>query len=150
MGRIFILLGKTGSYKEFVKERCAHNQMLNCTDVSKIDTSQVNVVTGNIKDYTELVLTYGDIVHPVYIYTPDYQILQRGIDNAMHNGGNYSEVCETFISECKEYSPDELKRIGAVEIAESNDCDAYIMFMDYMRDMLTKDHYEVAVGGTLC
>lgn len=138
MGFIFILLGKTYSYKKYIKEHCSHNPALHCCDVWEVDEHKVNVVYGNIDDHVNLVAKYKHQVYPVYIDTPDDQILKAGLEEVEKGCGTYRNLCEMFVKECDKYSDDVLIGIEAHMIQENNACDACYEFIAYVREVLTK------------
>ena len=140
MGHIFVLMGKTNSYKDFVMERCTHNQSLYCTDITNIDEHLTNIVSANMEGCEFIRRTYCSIVYPVFIYTGDYQVLRDGIENIMRSGtDSYADMCSTFISECNEYSEELLNRINAVTICEGCAADAYSSLIRYIKMVLQKD-----------
>lgn len=138
MGDIFLLMGKTNSYKEYIKKHCSYNPVLMCVDIWDVSDNGLYVVTGNMTTYKDLFEKFGDQVHPFYIDTPDDQILYAGIEIVKGGYGTYQNMCQTFIDECKEYEADKLRKINAVIIREDNACDACYSFIHYIKEILSK------------
>lgn len=134
MNVIFLLMGKTRSYKEFIKSYCAHNPALSCGTMYNMDKGKINVITGGVAEHTELYDKYQNLVHPVFIDTPGDQILSAGIVEVVGGSGTYQQICELYTSECKMYSNEYLKKIGAKIIKADNACDAAFEFMKYMKE----------------
>lgn len=137
MNFIFLLMGKTNSYKNYIFEHCHYNPKLICTDKFHLDSCGVNIVKGNMEDYADLFKKHEHLVKPVYIDTPDYQVLKSGIE-ASAKSNRLKAMCETFLAESKEYSKEALVGIDAFIIKEDNAVDATFEFIKHLKEWIER------------
>lgn len=129
---VFVLLGKTNSYKDYILSFCSHNPAINVTTKDKLDESKINVLEGSIDYCAGMKTASGVRLRPVFISTPAEQIIMAGLKSAVGEE-QISKMCETFLNEGRIYSEDKLYVIEAHTIEADNACDACIQFMDYVK-----------------
>lgn len=137
MTHVFVILGRTHSYKDFVYKHCKHNPALKCTTIDTIVDGCTNVVMCNINDYNKL-KTNDYRLHPVYIHTPEDQVLHAGIEYWRNNGRKFDLMCRVYIEESEAYSNNNIESIGALRIQTDNACDACYDFMTHIKATLAR------------
>lgn len=139
MGFVFLLMGKTYSYKKFIKEFCENDPKYNCSSmVFNYDNDKINIMLADMKDYEGLRQKYESKFYVVYVNTPNDQILHKAVDATSGAEYCYKMMCERFVEECDTYSEKRLKEINAHVIDADSPCDACCEFIKFVESMVEK------------
>ena len=133
MGQVFVLMGKTYSYKKYVSDYCSTNKSFNCVSKYNLHTTGINIVLGDMDDLEDIKKNFTGAIYPVFIDTPDEVLLERGIADYSGTASTQVDMCKKFIEDSEIYSAEALERVDAVSINADNECDACYEFMKYLR-----------------
>ena len=152
MGRIYYLLGKSATgkdtlYKEILKRRPKLRTVTMYTtrpirEGDTVDDGQFNVaddesclMIGTLESY-EKMCTYfesGKMV-PVYIEVPDGIRLLRAVKREENQKKpNYREVCRRYLADEKDFSEENLERLGITKRYQNTDME--ICVEEILRDL---------------
>lgn len=137
MTHIFVILGRSHSYKDFIYNHCKCNPALNCTTAEDIAQDKINIIIGSV-EYCKQGRTYSAELHPIFVHTPEEQVIKSGLDYWDRNGRKYDTMCRTYIEESAVYTDVNLDEIGAIRVKADNACDACYDFMTHVKEVLAR------------
>lgn len=139
MGCVFLILGRTYSYKDYVYQHCKHVKSLHCTNETQINKNKINVVVGDMDTYTVLRKYYDDILYPVYIHTPSDEVLAQGLKEVKGGRGACEGLCKTFLNEGRLYDINVLSNIEAYIINKPGPVSSYDSFIEYIESIVSDE-----------
>lgn len=107
-----------------------------------VDDVQINIMKNNYiligtpEGFEHLTKYYGsEKIVPIYIEVEDGERLQRALDREkMHSNPDYKEMCRRFLTDAKDFSEENLRRLSINRKFLNNDIEnTYIQIMDYIK-----------------
>ncbi len=95
-------------------------------DDGSIDTAQHDYLAiGTLESYEKVRDHFGaDVVKPIYITVEDPERLRRAIEREkLQSEPNFAEVCRRYLADEKDFSPENLARLGIETSFENTDLD---------------------------
>ena len=94
-------------------------------DDGQIDPTDKNkyLMIGTLESYEKMAAYYGmDAMVPLYIEVPDRDRLLRSIEREdRQKNPNYKEVCRRFLADEKDFSEENLHRLGIIRRFQNDD-----------------------------